>query len=78
MESKIGCRKHDAKETPTSMTELPPSNLPFLFAAFAVVWVVFFIYAAYLSWRRQSAQRDMDELRDSTANEQRPDRQDSP
>ena len=47
------------------MTELPPSNLPYLFAAFAVVWVVFFIYAAYMSWRRQSAQRELDEMRES-------------
>ena len=47
------------------MTELPPSNLPYLFAAFAVVWVVFFVYAAYMSWRRQAAQRELDEMRES-------------
>ena len=47
------------------MTE-PTANLPFLFAAFAVAWVVFFIYAAYISWRRQSTQREMDELRADT------------
>lgn len=41
---------------------VPPNNLPFLFAAFAVVWAVFFIYAAYMSWRRQSVQRDLQEL----------------
>ena len=41
---------------------VPPNNLPFLFAAFAVVWAVFFIYAAYMSWRRQSIQRDLREL----------------
>jgi len=41
---------------------VPPNNLPFLFAAFAVVWAVFFIYAAYMSWRRQSVQRDLREL----------------
>lgn len=39
-----------------------PDNLPFLFAAFAVVWAVFFIYAAYMSWRRQSLQRELREL----------------
>ncbi len=49
------------------MTELPPANLPFLFAAFAVVWVVFFIYAAYMSWRRQSVQRELDDMRRSGA-----------
>lgn len=41
---------------------VPPNNLPFLFAAFAVVWAVFFIYAVYMSWRRQSVQRDLREL----------------
>lgn len=41
---------------------VPPTNLPFLFAAFAVVWAVFFIYAAYMSWRRQSVQRELREL----------------
>ena len=54
------------------MTELPPTNLPYLFAAFAVVWVVFFIYAAYMSWRRQSAQRELDEMRESTGSESDP------
>ena len=51
------------------MTELPPSNLPYLFAAFAVVWVVFFIYAAYMSWRRQSAQRELEEMGGTTRSE---------
>ena len=39
-----------------------PDNLPFLFAAFGVVWAVFFIYAAYMSWRRQSVQRELQDL----------------
>ena len=39
-----------------------PDNLPFLFAAFGVAWAVFFIYAAYMSWRRQSVQRELREL----------------
>ena len=47
------------------MSELPPPNLPYLFAAFAVVWVVFFIYAAYMSWRRQSVQRELEEIQRS-------------
>ena len=45
---------------------VPPNNLPFLFAAFAVVWAVFFIYAAYMSWRRQSVQRDLRELQQTS------------
>ncbi len=47
------------------MSEVPPVNLPYLFAAFAVVWVVFFVYAAYMSWRRQVVQRELDEMRGS-------------
>ena len=49
-----------------------PPNLPFLFAAFAVVWIVFFAYAAYMSWKRQAIQRDLqdfgEELRGASQN----------
>ncbi|MCE2500630.1 MAG: CcmD family protein [Dehalococcoidia bacterium] len=51
------------------MTELTP-NLPFLFAAFAVVWAVFFVYAAYMSWRRQSMQRELQDLREPLGSDQ--------
>ena len=51
------------------MSELPPANLPYLFAAFAVVWVVFFIYAAYMTWKRQAAQRELEDLRESASGE---------
>ncbi len=44
-----------------------PDNLPFLFAAFAVVWIVFFIYAAYMSWRRRSVQQELEDLREPEA-----------
>ena len=43
--------------------ELPPTNLPFLFAAFAVTWVVFFVYAFFVSRHRQELQREIGELR---------------
>lgn len=43
--------------------ELPPTNLPFLFAAFAVTWVIFFVYAFFVSRRRQEMQREIRELR---------------
>ena len=49
------------------MTAIPPDNLPFLFAAFAVVWVVFFIYAGYMSWRRRSVQQELEDLREPAA-----------
>lgn len=48
---------------------VPPNNIPFLFAAFAVVWAVFFIYAAYMSWRRHSFQRELQDLQETTASD---------
>ena len=39
-----------------------PSNLPFLFAAFAVTWIIFFAYAFFVSRRRQEVQREVAEL----------------
>ncbi len=56
---------------------VPPNNLPFLFAAFAVVWAVFFIYAAYMSWRRQSVQRDLRELQATVESDEGPDREET-
>jgi CcmD family protein len=44
-------------------TEVPPANLPFLFAAFAVTWIVFFAYAFFVSRRRQEVQRELRTLR---------------
>jgi CcmD family protein len=40
-------------------TDLPPSNLPFLFAAFAVTWLVFFAYAFFVSRRRQEMEQEI-------------------
>jgi CcmD family protein len=39
--------------------DLPPANFPFLFAAFAVTWVVFFAYAFFVSRQRQEMQREV-------------------
>ena len=41
----------------------PPANLSFLFAAFAVIWVVFFVYAFFVARRRQEMQREIVALR---------------
>jgi len=40
-----------------------PSNLPYLFAAFAVSWVVFFVYAFFVSRRQNEMQKEIRELR---------------
>ena len=49
----------------------PPSNLPFLFAAFAVAWLVFFGYAFFVSRRRQELEREVQELQQSLEEEGR-------
>ena len=43
--------------------ELPSANLPFLFAAFAVSWAAFFIYAFFVTRRQQELQRELREMR---------------
>ena len=43
----------------------PPANLTFLFAAFAVTWLVFFVYAFFISRRRQELEREMREMQQS-------------
>ena len=43
----------------------PSSNLPFLFAAFAVSWAVFFVYVFFVSRRQQEMQREIRELREA-------------
>lgn len=42
-------------------------NLPYLFAAFAVAWIVFLAYAGYMSWKRQTLEREVQELTEMTA-----------
>ena len=44
-------------------TDLPSSNLPYLFAAFAVSWAAFFIYAFFVTRRQQEMQTEIRELR---------------
>ena len=44
-------------------TQLPSSNLPYLFAAFAVSWAAFFLYAFFVTRRQQEMQGQIKELR---------------
>ena len=44
---------------------LPSSNLPFLFAAFAVSWVAFFAYVFFVNRRQQEIKKEIEELRRS-------------
>ena len=43
----------------------PPNNQTFLFAlfaAFAITWLVFFVYAFFISRRRQEMEREVREM----------------
>ncbi len=48
-------------------TQLPSSNLPYLFAAFAVSWAVFFVYVFFVTRRQQEMQTEIRELRQALA-----------
>ncbi len=48
----------------------PPTNLAFLFTAFAITWLVFFGYAFFVSRRRQELEREVKELQESTEKEE--------
>ncbi|MDP6494489.1 MAG: CcmD family protein [Dehalococcoidia bacterium] len=41
----------------------PEANLPYLFAVYAITWVIFFVYLYYLSQRQRNLRREVDELR---------------
>ena len=47
----------------SQLPQLPSSNLPYLFAAFAVSWAVFFVYAFFIMRRQQEMQTEIKELR---------------
>ena len=39
------------------------ANLPYLFAVYAITWVIFFAYLYYLSQRQRNLRREVEELR---------------
>jgi CcmD family protein len=51
---------------------MPSDNLPYLFAAYAVTWAVFFVYAFFVSRRQQEMEREIRELRDALADRENP------
>ena len=53
----------------------PPSNLPYLFAAFAVTWAMFFGYMFFIGRRQQEIRAEIERLRQAVDGE---DSDDSP
>lgn len=43
----------------------PEANLPYLFAAYTVTWIGFFVYVYYLSQRNRSLRREVEALREA-------------
>ena len=46
------------------MFETPAHNIPYLFAAFAIAWAVFFIYAFVTSRKQDELERELASLQD--------------
>ena len=42
----------------------PAHNIPYLFAAFAITWAVFFLYVFFTSRRQDELEQDMEILRE--------------
>ena len=40
----------------------PPHNIPYLFAAFAITWAVFFVYLFVTSRRQDELEREVESL----------------
>ena len=47
---------------------MPSDNLPYLFAAYAVTWVGFFVYMFFMSRRQREMEREIEELRQEREN----------
>ena len=47
---------------------MPSDNLPYLFAAYAVTWVGFFVYMFFMSRRQREMERAIEELRQQREN----------
>ena len=54
---------HAVLAAPAAQEAPGESNLGFLFAGFAVVWIAFFAYVFYMSRRERELRREIDELR---------------
>ena len=51
---------------------MPSDNLEYLFAAFAVTWVVFFVYVFFVSRHQRELQREIHELRQALSLRENP------
>ena len=59
-----GSAQHDISAQATNAESSDPeANLPYLFAVYAITWVIFFVYLYYLSQRQRNLRMEVEELR---------------
>lgn len=51
---------------------MPSDNLPYLFAAYTVTWVIFFIYVFFISRHQRELEREIVELKRALALRENP------
>ena len=52
--------------------EIPSDNLPYLFTAFGLAWVVFFAYVFFVSRQQREMEREIEELKQALATGENP------
>ena len=53
----------DTADTQSNKADARPDNLIYLFAAFAITWIVLFLYAFFMARRQQEVEREVHTLR---------------
>ena len=65
----------DQAAAETVVDDGPEANLPYLFAAYTLTWVGFFVYLYYLSQRQRSLRREVEMLREALEERDKRDRE---
>ena len=65
----------DPSPQETVVDDGPEANLPYLFAAYTLTWIGFFVYLYYLSQRQRSLRREVETLREALEERDRRDRE---
>ena len=54
----------DTADTQSNKADARPDNLIYLFAAFAITWIVLFLYAFFIARRQREVEREIHTLRE--------------
>ena len=67
----VGAHQDISAQATNAESSDPEANLPYLFAVYAITWVIFFAYLYYLSQRQRNLRREVEELRQVLAEKER-------